>query len=273
LQYININGKLIDSAKAGLPVDNGAFRYGYGLFETLLVRNGSIALAASHMERLFAGMLQLRLGLPPRMDAAWLQSQVLNAVAKNKLNALCRVRLQVFAGGGGLFSTTAGKASFVIECFELAEENTTLNENGLVMGIAEGLQKSADSLGNLKTCNALIYAMAARQAKENKWNDAFVCNTNGHIIESTIANTFWIKAGLVYTPPLPDGCIAGVMRRYIMEALKNVTEQHLSVETLADADEVFITNAIKRVKWVGSLGNKTYGNAAIKKIYSECFPL
>ncbi len=41
-----------------------------------------------------------------------------------------------------------------------------------------------------------------RQAKEHKWNDALICNTAGDVIESTIANIFWVSNGVVYTPPL-----------------------------------------------------------------------
>jgi branched-chain amino acid aminotransferase len=271
LQYININGKLTDIVSGWIPIDNGAFRYGYGLFETMFVQKGNIALKEYHMERLFAGMEQLLFTIPALMNPLWMEEQVLKTVNKNKLEKLCRLRLQVFAGGGGLFGAHANQPGFVIECFELNEDIISLNENGLALGIAEGLNKSTDSLSNLKSCNALIYAIAARQAKTNKWNDALICNTDGNIIESTIANIFWIKGEKVYTPPLAEGCIAGIMRRYVMEQSGNVTEQRLTLAALLEADEVFLTNAIKRIKWVGSINDKTYTNTMTQKIYNQCF--
>ena len=243
-----------------MPVDNGAFRYGYGIFETMLVREGVIALVAYHMERFFAGLRQLYLDMPAAFTPGNIEAQVLRTVKRNNRERLCRVRLQAYAGAGGLYGPEISKPGYVIECFPLDEAVINMNENGLVVGFADGLFKSSDALSNLKSCNALIYAIAARQAKANKWNDALVMNTRGNIIESTIANIFWAKGDVIYTPPLSEGCVAGVMRRYILDKVPEVREAELTNELLAAADEVFLTNAIKRIKWVGVLGNQKYGN-------------
>jgi branched-chain amino acid aminotransferase len=154
----------------------------------------------------------------------------------------------------------------VIECFALAAEVVKLNENGLIVGISRGLSKSADTLANLKSCNALIYAIAARQAKDQKWNDALVCNTAGNIIESTIANIFWIKDGTIYTAPLSDGCIAGVMRRHLMEKVA-VKEQSLTRSALLQADEVFLTNAVKGIRWVSTIHDTSFKKDKVRSLH------
>jgi len=247
VNYINLNGKITAAEDAAMPIDNGAFRYGYGLFETMLVQDGVIRMWQYHWERLFEGAGQLFFEQPPLMTPEYLEKEVLKTVWKNKLEGLCRVRLQLFAGGGGLYSRESDKPGFVIECFLLDESNLQLNENGLVAGIATGIAKTIDTLKNLKTCNALIYAIAAQQAMANKWNDALICNTESRIIESTVSNIFWIKDKTIYTPPLADGCIAGVMRRHILETI-TVKEKSLTVWELLIADEVFLTNAIRRMR-------------------------
>jgi branched-chain amino acid aminotransferase len=221
---------------------------------------------AYHRERLFSGAAQLYFEMPVLMTADWLQQEVLKVVKSNKAERLCRVRLQLYAAGGGLYSNATRHPSFVIECFPLEEDTLRLNENGLVVGVAEGIAKSNDSLSNLKSCNALVYAMGARQARANHWNDALICNTGGNVIESTIANVFWIKDGRVYTPPLTQGCVAGVMRRHLMQMITGVTEKPLTREALNGADEVFLTNAIKKIRWVGMIGDVRYGNEMAKTI-------
>jgi len=115
-----------------------------------------------------------------------------------------------------------------------------------------------------------MYAMAAQQAKAHKWNDALLLNTKGNIVEGTIANIFWVKDGIIYTPPLTEGCIAGTLRAYLLDVLPTkgygVQEQPLTNATLLTADEVFLTNAIRGVKWVGTVENKVYRNEVVRTI-------
>jgi len=260
----------MEEPEAGVPYDNRAFRYGYGLFETMLVRDGIIQLAAYHSERLFAGAKVLYFDMPKLMTAAYLTEEVLRTVKKNGLEKLCRVRLQLYGGNGGILEQQNPKPGYIIECYAIHEETTQLNEAGLVLGIADGIMKANDSLANFKTTNALVYAIAAQQAKAHKWNDALVHNNLGNIIESTMANIFWLKDGQLYTPPLSEGCVAGVMRRYIIERIP-VTESMLDTDTLYVADEVFLTNTIRRIKWVSVIADKTYSNTLTRKLYSQLF--
>jgi branched-chain amino acid aminotransferase len=220
-------------------------------------------------------MKQLYFSIPAWMTESWLQAEADKLARKNKLEQLCRVRLQIFAESGGLYESTIPKPEYLIECFPLDEPILALNENGLVCGIAQSLSKSADSLANIKSSNALIYAMAAQQAKEHKWNDALVRNTNGNVIESTIANIFIIKDQQIHTPALSEGCVAGVMRRWIIDTLQKqdiaVIESAINQELLAGAEEVFLSNAIRRVKWVKNIEGRHYGNEYTRHLYQILF--
>jgi branched-chain amino acid aminotransferase len=266
MDYLSINGKILPNHQAGVPVDNGAFRYGHGLFETMLVRNGAIRLLDYHLERLFSGLRELQLHIPG-LQRDSVAAEVLRLAKKNNAEGLCRVRLQAYGGGGGLYARES-TGGYVIECFPLEEGVLSLNDNGLVAGVATGITKSRDALGNIKSCNGLIYAMAAKQAMHQKWNDALISNTSGNIIESTIANIFWVADNAVFTPPLTEGCVAGVMRRHVMGTLKTVIEKPLMPEALKNADELFLTNAIKGIRWVADIGNMRFGNRKTKEIHA-----
>jgi branched-chain amino acid aminotransferase len=73
-----------------------------------------------------------------------------------------------------------------------------------------------------------------------------------------------VKNGTLYTSPISDGCVDGVMRKQILDiAAQNkilTFEQTLTVHTLTNGDEVFLTNAIKGIQWVGQFKNKFYTN-------------
>lgn len=269
MSFVNHNGRIRNKEDVVLPYANSAFRYGTGLIETMLVKEGRIRLETYHWRRLFAGMQQLGFIAPQGFTENYLREEILRTVAKNGYTALCRVRLQVFAGMEGLYDPSSLFATFLVECYPIDAPITQLNEHGLVCGIATAVRKSADTLSALKTSNMLCYTQAAKEAKQQQWNDALILNHAGHIIESTIANIFWVKEHRIYTPALTEGCVAGVMRAFLLEHLPHeIVEARLAPETLAAAEEVFLTNAIRGIKWIKEIGNSTYTHDFIREIRS-----
>jgi len=235
----------------------------------MLLRDGRIRLAEYHWERLFDGIGLLRLQVPKAFREE-LEREVLRTVHKNGLEALCRVRLQVYAGDGGLYDEDGFRTGFVIEAFPLETALTELNENGLVVGIADAVKHSG-TFSHLKTSNALPYAIAAQQARVALWNDALLPNEHGNIADSTIANIFWTEGEKIYTPPLSEGCIAGVMRRQLLETLPGLGfdtgEKPLLTKALSEADSVFLCNSIRGIRWVREIGGRIYPSAAVRELW------
>ncbi len=143
----------------------------------------------------------------------------------------------------------------------------------MVIGIYPDAEKSCDKFSNLKSANFLPYAMAALYAKENKLNDCLVVNTTGSIADSTIANIFIIKKGVIITPGLEEGCVDGVMRRHLLKEMRNagyeVEETAVAVSDLREADEVFLTNAINGIRWVRQFRDKIYTTIKTAEVYNR----
>lgn len=269
----NLNGKLLPADALVLKASNSALRYGFGLFETMLLQEGQIMLANYHWERLFEGLRKLEFNIPAYFTSAYLQEEMLKTVRKNDFEKLCRIRLQVFTDIEGFFTQEQKLPGFLIECFTTEKSTIGWNENGWISGIAQGMYKNNDNFANLKSCNALPYVIAAQQARVHGWDDALILNHQSHIIESTIANIFWVKDEQLYTPPLSEGCIAGVMRRHLMNECRkldiSIQETLLTFELLKDADEVFLTNAIRRMKWVKQIQATAYKHSFTRDLYKQ----
>ncbi|HRE36996.1 MAG TPA: aminotransferase class IV [Chitinophagaceae bacterium] len=267
---ICFNGKFTDADKAVLPASNRSYRYGDGLFETMKVKDGVIQLAASHMERLFDGMSILKMDVPALVTKDKLMDIILELCKQNRCEALARVRLSVSRGNGGLYDEDR-KLQYLVECWPLNQSVNRVNENGLVIDIFPDAAKSTDRFSNLKSANFLVYSMAAVYAKENKLNDCLVLNANGKIADSTIANLFLVKGDTIFTPALSEGCVNGVMRKYLLESLAasnyQVEETIVSAEDLLAADEVFLSNAINGIRWVQRFRNKIYSHMKTMEIY------
>jgi len=262
-KFINFNGKILPAATAILTADNRGFRYGDGLFETMKIKDGRISLEEYHFERLFAGLKLLQFQPSPLFTAGALAGKIRELCKSNGHLTLARVRLAVFRGEGGLYDPAGHLPQYLIQSWDLAETIAGLNVNGLVAGVFPDGRKACDPFANLKSNNFLIYAMAALYAKQQQWNDCLVLNSYGRVADSTIANLFYCKGGMIYTPPLSEGCVAGVMRRHLLETLPGagfpIREKETSPEDLEGADEIFLTNALRGIQWVGSFRSSVYG--------------
>ena len=115
MNHICLNGKLYPADKPVLMADNRGYRYGDGLFETMKMINGKIALEKLHFERLLNGIRLLKLNTPSSFKIKKLSADILSLCKKNKCQALARIRLSVFRGHGGLYDGR-GEAGWLIEC-------------------------------------------------------------------------------------------------------------------------------------------------------------
>jgi branched-chain amino acid aminotransferase len=147
------------------------------------------------------------------------------------------------------------------------------NETGLRIAVYPDGRKSCDVFSHLKSASFLPYVMAARWAQQHQLDDALVLNAHDRIADATIANVFAIKDNTIMTPPLQEGGVGGVMRKYLLAQLPaagyKVAEQALLPDQVLQADELFLTNAIQGIRWVQQCGEKTYGYGQVMKIYRE----
>lgn len=275
MAYFNFNGKFYSEESAVLSVNSRGLRYGDGLFETVKSMHGELHFIDEHFARLWQGLQVLQFILPRHFTPNKLQDDILALLEKNGHHNKARIRITVFRGDGGLYDPVNHTPNYLLQSWNLPEETGAWNSNGLVLGIYTDVKKSCDILSNLKHNNFLPYVMAAVHAKKHKWNDAVLLNTDSGICDTTIANIFLIKNEKIYTPALEEGCVAGVMRKNLVNLLSKANrkpvECRIVVDDLLNADEVFLTNSIYNMRWVQGIGDKKFVNYQSRNIYNDNF--
>lgn len=272
MHYFNYNGKLLENSSNITGPSNRGLRYGDGIFETIKYKEGNLVLADEHFARLWKGMQLLQFEIPKLLTPDKLEQEIVLLINKNKLTA-ARVRLMIIRSDGGLYDQKNNTPNYIIETISLATDTAVLNNNGLQLCIFPDARKSIDVFSNIKHNNYLPYFMGAIFAKKHRCNDAVILNTAGNICDSTIANIFYIKDEIFYTPALNEGCVAGIMRKWLIEKIREegftVNETNITTEDLIEADEVFLSNSIYNIKWVGSIENKEFKNISVFKIVEQ----
>lgn len=266
------NNKFYPANTAVISSGNRSLKYGDGLFETMKIVKSKIINKDFHFERLFNGLTILQFDLPKNFNPDFLEKKINDLIKKNKHSASARIRLMIFRGDGGIFDPENLHPNYIIESLPLPNE-IALNENGLVVDVFSDAKKSCDTFSNLKSNNYLPYVMAGLYAKKNKLNDCIVLNSFDRVCDSAIANIFIIEKDKIFTPPLTDGCVAGVMRRWILEKFDleryEIIEKPLLINDIENADEFFLTNSIHYLRWVKSFREKKYSNKIIKEIFNR----
>lgn len=258
------NGHVISLYEPAISFSNRAFRYGDSVFESIRYTNGKIMFLADHVKRIKLSMTTLRMNVPAEFTTGNIEQLIFHLLEQNNIKQDARIRLTVFRNEGGFYTPETNDISFLIETEALETTGYQLNQKGLWVDVYAEIKKQINKISNLKTGSALLYVMAGITKTSLKLDDCLLVNDNGNIIESISSNIFVVKNGTLYTSPISDGCVDGVMRKQILDiAAQNkilTFEQTLTVHTLTNGDEVFLTNAIKGIQWVGQFKNKFYTN-------------
>ncbi len=249
------NGILRDS-KFELSPNNQGLKYGYGLFETIKAIDKEILFWEDHFQRLINGAQRLNLMAYGTIDEAQLLDEVASLLEQNNLmNAI--VRINIFHGDDQLFRIVETKKDAIAG-------NYFLNEKGLKLSFDKTIRITPNILTSIKSNNRLPYILA-KQNMEESFDEVLILNTKGCIADASIYNVFWIKGDQVFTVPITDGCIEGIMRKQIINNFE-VIEQSIKPVDLKKADEIFLTNVVKGIRWVESFEGEKYTNTKTKQI-------
>ena len=256
-----VNGDLVPGEHAAISLDNRAFHYADGLFESIRVVNGKACFLDAHWTRLVEGMKVLRIEQPKGLDEGSLVTCITRLVEACGLpNG--RLRLTVFRDSPGYFRPRSHEGGFTLELKPVPSPNYILNHQGLTVDLYPEMRKAVNMLSVHKTLNCQLYVMASLWCMERGLDDCLLQNDRGNIIESSSGNLFIVSNGVLYTPSLSDGCIGGVMRMQIINlAIANgikVYECSLNPQNLLAADELFFTNASRGPQWVSGYRTKRY---------------
>jgi branched-chain amino acid aminotransferase len=246
---------------------NRAFRYGDGLFETILVRKGQVWNAESHLKRMLDGMNTLGFSFK-REDWQEKMSEVLHQLQSTiPVRKFGRIRIQVFRSGGGAYLPETDEPEYVSE-FSVLETDPWDDAKPITIGVYEDIKLSYSILSSVKSINALPYVLAARHARQQGWDDAVLLAADGNVAETSKSNLFIVKNSRLITPPLQSACLPGTMRAEVIklcgEVGYEITEENVSLTDLATADEVFLSNAIRGLVPVEKTGNGSLKNFSDK---------
>ncbi len=261
----NFNGTLREGEELSVDLRNRALNYGDSIFESMRFAHNRINFWEDHYFRLMANMRIVRMEIPLDFSPEYLEKQIRETITANGLQSQsARVRLSTWRKSGGLYTPANNVVDFLITANPLVSEKYTLNEKGLEVDLYKDFYVQKSMFSTLKTGSSLLSVVAAVYKKENGLDECLLLNDQKELTEAISANLFLVKGKEVFTPPLSSGCLKGVMRKRVLALLPKlgfaVREEAINPFELQRADEVFLTNAIAGIRWVGKYRKKEYTN-------------
>jgi 4-amino-4-deoxychorismate lyase len=225
-------------------------QYGDGVFETMRVRHGRIRLLEYHLERLEAGCRQLRIAGP---SLPLLRRELARAAALRSEGVL-KLIITRGAGRRGYRPTGRERCTRILALHSLPKTVRTDASRPVRVRLCATPLGLNPRLAGLKTLNRLESVLARAE-----WNDARIWeglmrDLDENIVCGTMSNLFLRRGSILMTPVLDRCGVAGVMRRWILQAARELrlkaVERRLRWQDLSTAEEVFMSNAVVGVRSV-----------------------
>lgn len=218
---------------------------GLGLFETLLGVDGRVVFGERHLERLAAGCARFGWSAPQRQFAELPEAMARLMQLAGHGRGRARIRLTVTAGSGGLADLTSGADRLVwMTALPVADPPASL-----ALDVAPWPRNERGALVGLKCASYAETLVALDRARHAGFDETLFFNTAGELCEAATANVFIVRGGVLATPPLASGCLAGITRGVVIELAARhgigCEEVVLRREDLDAADEVVLTSATR----------------------------
>ena len=175
--------------------------YGYGLFETLRITSAGIEIPMAHWQRMKAGGQILGLEVPAY--EAWLH-EIKNFIIIDP--PVKPYALRITLSGGS--QPQRNKPRLLINTRKIPYTLADYQQ-GVRVCFLSAPRSEYSILSRIKSTNYIENILAREEALSAQAREGLWLNTQGHLAEGTISNVFYIKDGVIHTPSLDCGCLAG----------------------------------------------------------------
>lgn len=251
--WVWVDGNLSPAGDARVAALDHGITVGDGVFETCKVVDGTAFALTRHLGRLRRSAEIIGLRLPwsddDLRDAC---AEAVGAAAADAANAAVgveRLRITVTGGPGPLGSdrsdvpptlvVAAGPGSPWPPTTTVVTVPWTRNERSAVAGA--------------KTTSYAENVVALAEAHRHGASEALLANNAGVLAEGTGSNVFLELDGLLCTPSLASGCLAGITRALVCEAVDVVERDDLTFEDLRRTSEAFLTSSTRDVHPIAAI--------------------
>lgn len=228
------NGNILPLDQAQISLLNIEYSYGYGVYETLKVRNKKLYFIDYHLERLQHSAEVIEISLP--FSKTQIRTFIEEYVQRLNTNA-CNIKMLLIGGT---------KPSLYIFASAPLFPDRKLYKNGasMISYVYERLFPTA------KTLNMLPSYIAYKKAKAQGCYDALLVDKDGIMLEGTRTNFCLIKDKTIFRAPahrVLEGVTFLTLTKIADQEGFEISEKEIPLQDLALYDCAFITSTSTKI--------------------------
>lgn len=267
-RYIWLDGTLMNSDEATVPVMNASLHYGLAIFEGIRCYDAAAGPAVfrlrEHMERLLASAHVLGLhGLACDVDD--LVTGAREVVRANEFTS-CYIRPVIYLGEGGWNMTVDSGVPHV--AIGARPWTDFLPADSITRGIRAHVSSFTRHHPNIAMTKAKVAGnytnsvLARTEALRLGFDEAIMLDPQGYVAECTGENIFLVRHGALLSPPTAT-TLEGITRDSLVSLASRlglaVHERQITRDQLYLADEVFMCGTAAEVVSVREVDHRTIG--------------
>lgn len=268
---VAIDGELVPSSSALVPVFDRSFQLGDGVFEVLRAYAGHAFALDAHLARLERSLATLAIehDVAPLGDAV---RKLVSRLARDDEHPPdAYVRVLVSRGDAlGLDPRGATRSRSVVVAAPVAPLPPLVRRAITTCSVELARAGEGSALSRAKSTSYGASVHALTEARAAGASEAILTGATGELREGHASNLFLVRAGELVTPPLSLGILGGITREVVFglgrELGLAVREQLVFPSDVRRADEMFLTSSMRELVPVVSHDRWTVGVGGVGPI-------
>jgi len=252
-----------------VSVTDRGLHYGDGVFETIACVGNTPVFIQQHLNRMESGARKLNISFPDRQ----LFLDDINCLLRgNNSNSIIKLILTRGRGKRGYRYETGQIPTRICMLSAWPDYVAHWREHGLATRFCQTQVSINPQLAGIKSLNRLDSVLASSELG-TAYNEGFLSDTEGNVIEGTMSNIFVVMNDALVTPDLSRCGVNGIMREQIIDIAHNnninVETRNITRDELLASREIFVSNSVIGACVVKQLEQQFYNTDTMTKTINK----
>ncbi|MBS1155390.1 MAG: hypothetical protein H6R07_1314 [Proteobacteria bacterium] len=238
-----------------LALADRAFQFGDGVFRTIKCCDGKLALWARHYRKLCADCAVLGIAAPAETVLLDEMRQLLGQAGWR--DAVFKITVTRGESVRGYAIPAEVVHNRIVQIAPWCEYPRQGYRDGVTIRLCQMRATWQPVLAGVKHLNRLENVLARREWTDPAIFEGLLLDRDGYVLEGVMSNVIALLDGVLATPALESGGVAGVMREVALDAARrqgwDVAECALPLDDFLRAERVWLCNSLLGLMPVAAL--------------------